>query len=56
MREMTQVKAMISNQGEILSSGKELIISKRIRSSAQISATVNILSKNHPQRIQFKIS
>ena len=56
MREMIQVKVMISNQEETLSSGKELITLRRIHSLALISAIVNTQSISHPLKILFKIS
>jgi hypothetical protein len=55
MRETIQVKVMISNQGETLTSEKELITLKRTHSLVLISAIVNIQSISHPLKIQFKI-
>ena len=56
MRGMIQVKVMNSSLEEILSSGKEHIMLRRIPLSALISAIVNTQSINHPLKIQFKIS
>jgi hypothetical protein len=56
MREMIQVKVMISNQGETLTSEKELITLRRIHSLVLISVIVNTQNISHPPKIQFKIS
>jgi len=56
MRGMILVKVMNSSLEEILLSGKEHIMLRRIPLSALISAIVNTQSINHPLKIQFKIS
>ena len=58
MREMTQVRAMSSNQEVTHSSEKVLIMQKKILSLAQTSVTVSTLNKKSKLKLrtQFRIS
>jgi len=58
MREMTQVRAMSSNQEVTHSSEKVLIMQRKILSLAQMSVTVSTLNKKSKLqlRTQFRIS
>lgn len=58
MREMTQVRAMSSNQEVTHSSEKVLIMQRKILSLAQTSVTVSTLNKKSKLKLrtQFRIS